>query len=241
MQITPLKSKTLHVRSGNGYNKFSYSFLSYLISFNDENIKKPWWLTVNALGLFSVNERDYFRVGDLNTSLKKRLEDYLDLEIKSFSLLCGGRFLNYIFNPVSFYFIESMNGERKVVVEIWNTFGEFKPVVIDEVEGLYNFNFKKNFYISPFMPMDSEILIDLKQPETYSGLIKIISIKNNQKIYADWKFEKLGKSLILLFPYSFKVSFAIHYQALRIFLKRVRFYKKSEDQDKQTGFFLWNK
>ncbi|EQC43303.1 PF07103 family protein [Bacteriovorax sp. Seq25_V] len=202
---------------------------------------KPWWLSLNRFGLFSIKERDYFQIGNLNSTLKERLETFVGAEIVDYKFLCGGRFLNYIFNPVSFYFIETKERKRKLIVEIWNTFGEFKPLVIDEVANKFEIKFTKNFYISPFLPMDTEISIEATYPEGENGSIRIISQKNGEEVYADWNFSPLGARIISLFPYSFKVSFAIHLQALKLFLKKIKYYKKQDDREKQLGFYLWNK
>ena len=60
--------------------------------------------------------------------------------------------LGYGFNPVSFYYIDSKEGEPfAAVAEVVNTFREMKLYAIESIgaDGLWHRRVAKNFYVSP--------------------------------------------------------------------------------------------
>lgn len=248
MKLIPLSSITGHQRFGNKKHGFQYGFLSYWISFDKAGVadlkkwKKDWWLSVNKFNFFSFYEKDYFQIGNINNSLFERVQEFVGEEIVKINLLTGIRFLNYIFNPVSFYFVETAKCEKIVLCEIWNTFGEFKVVNLGKMkDGFLSFKFTKYFYVSPFINPDSELELDVNLIQDQIGNIKVTSKSENCTLVADWSFENLNKKIISYFPFSFKATLAIHLQALFIFIKGIGFYKKNENINLQQGQRLWKK
>ena len=244
MKVAPISSSTLHSRKGNGNHSFSYDFFSLLITLDESSeLESPWWIGINDNALLSFNEEDYFKMGSnkkLFDRLKLYISNYTKSEVQYIKLLTGPRFLGYIFNPVSFYFIQFKDGSKASLVEIWNTFGEFKPVFVssDHFDGeLFKISFEKNFYISPFLPMDTKLELKYSWPMQGSQRIDIYSTREKESLYANWSYEDLNRSPVRYFPFSYLTTFAIHLQALKLFLKKIRFYKKTDDLHLQQGYF----
>ncbi len=82
------------------------------------------------------------------------------------------RYFGHCFNPVTFYFCYDKDGERPEIVisEITNTpWRQRHQYVLDLTKeekraGKFEFRFRKNFHISPFMPMDIDYLWRIEEP-----------------------------------------------------------------------------
>ncbi|MBV2354893.1 DUF1365 domain-containing protein [Streptomyces sp. J2-1] len=87
-------------------------------------------------------------------------------------MLANARFLGYVFNPLSLYWCHAPDGTlRCVVAEVHNTYGErhaylLRPgedgEVSDGAEG--EFAVDKEFYVSPFHPVDGRYRMRLPLP-----------------------------------------------------------------------------
>jgi len=154
-------------------------------------------------------------------------------------LLTHVRYWGYCFNPVSFYYIYDEGDTRveTIMAEITNTpWNERRAIVLDGRHdeggrGVKRFRFKKDFHVSPFMPMDIEYDWRFTEP----GARCMVNIENwraGRKVFdATLTLERrvlthaaLGRCL-MRYPFmTMKVIAAIHYQAARLWLKRAVFY-----------------
>jgi DUF1365 family protein len=153
------------------------------------------------------------------------------------------RVLGYVFNPVSFWFCERADGSmRAVVCEVNNTFGERHCYLLDPGGGILNgapLTARKVFHVSPFCkvegrytfrfmfappkhgkPMRSLARIDY---EDIDGPLLLTSIAG--------KARPLDATNVLrvFFGYplmTFGVVAKIHWQAMKLFFKRVPFLSK---------------
>lgn len=144
-------------------------------------------------------------------------------------LLTHLRYFGYGFNPVSFYYC--FDGERveSIVAEVNNTpWGEQHCYVLNAPGPALHYQFDKAFHVSPFLPM--EVAYDWRFSPPGRTLDVHMSLRRQgAKLFdATMRLQReplTGARLaaaLLRFPFmTFKVIAAIHWQALRLWLKRV--------------------
>lgn len=158
-------------------------------------------------------------------------------------LLTQVRYFGFCFNPVSFYYCFEEKGENLefIVTEVSNTpWNERKSYVLECEPGatLHRVQFKKDFHISPFLPMDIEHVWSfssfrkIKDKTILSVYMEDWNTSHSQLIFdatltlqsVPLKRPNLIKSLFSFPLLTFKSFLAIYYQALRLKLKGIPFY-----------------
>jgi uncharacterized protein len=149
-------------------------------------------------------------------------------------LLTHLRYFGYCFNPVSFYYCFAPDGKQLdcIVAEITNTpWRERHAYVLDaagEAQRLKRFEFDKHFHVSPFMPMNMQYDWRFNAPDQHLS-VHMQNFKDGAPLFdatlsLDQSPWSAGALLRLLagFPFmTLKVVMAIHWQALRLWLKRI--------------------
>ena len=152
-------------------------------------------------------------------------------------MLTNLSYFGYCFNPVSFYYCFDENGDNVefVVAEVNNTpWGETDTYVMrcDTAKRSWRFEPDKKMHVSPFMPMDIDYRWALSRPGE-SVSVYMASSKDGQKIFdATMALERQRISgpalagVLLQYPFqTIKVILAIHWEALRLWVKRCPFYE----------------
>lgn len=253
------EADVVHIRTAPKFHKFKYKIFNFYLDLQEvsELSKSSFLFSYNRWNLFSFYDKDHIQSGfsSCYENLKHFLkESGITEEIKTIKLLTNLRILGYVFNPVSFYFCFNETGELVCSVpEVGNTFGEIKPYL-----GLKNKDAKhtigdpdvyireqKNFYVSPFISLDSEFEFRLNVPLD-SLKIGVDSYENKNRIlttsFIGKKIEFRTKNLLKLFaqfPFiTVKIITLIHLQAFLLWIKKIPYIKKNRNLENQTGVSL---
>ncbi|KQS41944.1 hypothetical protein ASG14_05760 [Pedobacter sp. Leaf194] len=220
--------------------------------------EKLRWFSRNRFNLFSFKDAEHLQLPaenpDKTKSTRQHMEDYLkqngvegkDLKIK---LLTNLNVLGYNFNPVSFYFCFDET-EKPVccVAEISNTYREMKLFFFgqEELKGdVFKKITTKYFYVSPFIDHDDSFDFSLKVPGDKLE-IKIDDLdKNGNKFFISTLFGKrqplTNGALIGYFcsiPFiPLQIMGMIHWQALRLWLKKLSFHPKAKNPELQRNVY----
>ena len=236
MEINPqvFNGKVMHQRLGTGSHAFAYS-VYYLL------------LPLPAAPLPGKVHR--FRNQDHGDGNSERLELWahnilatygLAEKIKHIKLMTMPRIFSYAFNPVSFYFCLDENiGLRAVICEVNNTFGERHHYVcaradhktISEQEWL---SAEKVFHVSPFFERRGEYKFKFcLKPDFIDISIDYLDQNNQKKLITTLKGrltpltkQNLSKAFLSSPLLTFKVIYLIHWQALRLLIKKIPLFKK---------------
>lgn len=158
-------------------------------------------------------------------------------------LLTNPRVFGYVFNPVSFYYCFDGEGNlRMLLTEVGNTFGDQKmyfTAIDDPGAKVHAGRHMKHFYVSPYIPFDAEFEWRFSVPDE-DVTIRVDSVKDGDVVlratFTGRRMPFSDRSMLWLqFRYPFltaMIIFRIHYQALRLFLKRLRFLQKGEEDEK---------
>jgi len=189
----------------------------------------------NSGNLFCLRDTDH---GDGSaTPLRAQMERHLaaagiDTAGGSIKLLCMPRTLGYDFNPLSVYFCYRADASLAALLyQVHNTFGERHCYVIpvDAAPGPLHQRCSKAFYVSPFMDMDMGYEFHVKGPAEHIAIAMRVS-KGGEAVMlaslAGVRRELTDRALLrvcLTIPaITLKVMAAIHWAALRLWLKGLR-------------------
>lgn len=148
-------------------------------------------------------------------------------------LLCYPRILGFAFNPLSVFFCHRRDGGLAAILyEVRNTFGERHTYVIP-VQGprraVIRQSCRKAFHVSPFIGMDAEYRFRILPPGESVAIVIREEDRDGLLLAASFRGDRVpltGRSLagcLAAFPLmTLKVVAAIHWHALRLWLKGVR-------------------
>lgn len=232
--------EVMHARLKPVGHRFNYRVMSLLIDLDrlDAADRQTPLFGVNRAALYSFNEADHgHRDG---SSLRgyaqgRATEHGIDLTGGRVMLLCYPRLLGYTFNPLSVYFCYRADGGLALVIyEVRNTFGDIHayalPVNPDQVShtGIRQQQ-DKLFYVSPFVEMAMRYHFRLSPP---ADSVKLRILETDQEgplLAATFKGHRralntveLLRSFCALPLVTLKIVAAIHWEALRLWLKGVR-------------------
>jgi DUF1365 family protein len=159
-------------------------------------------------------------------------------------LLTHLRTLGHFFNPVSFYFCFNAAGDPVCALgEVTNTFGEMKMYFLgsdDYVAGRFAAVRTKHFYISPFIDLDASLDFRLAIPGERLE-IAVDDFKGRDKFFFSGirgDRRELTDSNLVRFSFKYPlvtvgVISMIHWNAMRLYLKKVPHREKHERPDLQ--------
>lgn len=195
------------------------------------------------LRLFSHNRPNLFSLYDADhgdgsaTPLRVQAERQLaaagvDIAGGAIRLLCMPRTLGYGFNPLSVYFCHRADGALAAVIyEVHNTFGERHSYLIpaDLQARALRQQCRKVFYVSPFMDMEMTYEFRVQPPAERVAVAIQAAGPDGPMINASLvgaREELADRALLrlacLIPAVTMKTIAAIHWEALRLWLKGVR-------------------
>lgn len=205
----------------------------------------------NRAGVFSFYDSDH--LGFQAENLRGRIEAYtrahgVETSGCRIKLVTHLRVFGYVFNPVSFYFCTDLSNRPVcAVAEVGNTFGEMKPYFLGPEtlqDGVFCLKTTKYFYVSPFIQMDSEFEFHLRPPSDRIHLSVNGYTSGKPLLIANMTGYRRPLSdaslcwYALKFPLvTLKVIGLIHWHALRLYLKRLPFYRKNSHKELQRGLY----
>jgi uncharacterized protein len=236
----------MHHRFSPKVHHFSHDLFMFYLDLDEINFlaKNIFLFSRNQKNIYSFRDSDHEPAGE--NPLKERILDFLRQNGISagFSprimLLTLPRVFGYIFNPISIFYCFDENGSPVCsVAEVGNTFREKKLFLLRR-ENFSGDGFQKNtpklFYVSPFSPLNLNFDFKLKVPGDKLD-VKIDDLDGEEKILISTltgqRTALTNKNLFwftLKYPLvTAEVIFLIHWHALRLWLKRVPFYRKAAD------------
>jgi len=197
--------------------------------------KRSLLFSYNRFNVLSFHDTDH---GDGSESaLRQQIGRTLDehgiaFDGGSILLFCMPRVLGYGFNPISVYFCHLKDGELAAIVyEVHNTFGERHSYVFSALEkkAPAAHGCDKRFHVSPFMDMDMRYEFRTLLPADRFALVIRGSDADGTLIHASlagaarsFDTANLLRGLLLYPLLTLKVTAAIHWHALRLWLKGIR-------------------
>jgi hypothetical protein len=191
----------------------------------------------NRANVLSYQERDHF--GDSSQTLRKRIAtdagcQGVEPPKGPIFLLTHLRTFGYNFNPVSFFYCYNNAGKLdRVLAEVNNTFAEthnywLTPQLEKPAGDSKRYQFDKKFHVSPFLAMAQRYDWTFTEPGdeltvecmNYDG--DQLAFDSTLKLQRrEWTAQEMHRA-IARFPFlTARVIAAIHWQALRLMMKRV--------------------
>jgi DUF1365 family protein len=232
--------EVMHARLKPVGHRFSYRVMNLLIDLDRLEVadRQSPLFGVNRAALYSFHEADH---GDRDGSSlllyvrRQASEHGINLTGGRVLMLCYPRLLGYAFNPLSVYFCYRANGEPALLIyEVRNTFGgihayvlpvkrgEISPAGIRQIQD-------KRFHVSPFVEMAMRyhfrvippkdcVKLRILETDSEGPLLSAAFIGHRRLLTT----KELLRSFFSLPLVTLKVIAAIHWEALRLWLKGVR-------------------
>jgi DUF1365 family protein len=239
----------MHRRIHPRMHHFRYRAFWCLLDLDElaELSSKLRWFSYNRPNMFSFYDSDH---GDGSAMpLRTQVERQLDEAGVNFSggrirLLCMPRTLGYCFNPLSIFFCYRADaGLAAVVYQVHNTFGERHSYVIrvaDQGDAVHQ-RCQKLFYVSPFLDMDMRYDFRITGPDERIavGIRASSSTKSVlNAVLTGARRSLTDRNLLVVFlkvpAITIKVTAAIHWEALRLWVKGMRLRRRPLPPDQMA-------
>lgn len=233
-----------HTRTSPVVHRFSYRLFTMYLDLDELPLlfEKRWLWSVRRPALARFRRENH--LGPADRPLVDAVRDLVEAETGRrpegpIRLLTNLSYFGYRFNPVSFYYCFTANGTgvETIVAEVNNTpWGEQETYVLPcggQAETLQAWRFKpvKKMHVSPFMPMDVQYDWVLASPQSRLS-IHMANLKDGKRFFDAAMIMRRTEinaaslaSVLMRFPLlTTKIIVAIHWQALRLWLKRCPVY-----------------
>jgi len=233
-----------HTRQSPVLHRFRYRvFMNYLdLGELDDVFRGRWFWSTRRWAVARFKRSNH--LGPVDQALDESVRDLVEAEsgvrpAGPVRLLTNLSFFGYCFNPVSFYYCYGEDGEtlEAIVNEVTNTpWGERTTYVLTASSGerqgrTQRFKDAKKMHVSPFMPMDIEYDWCFADPAERLSVF-MANAKDGQRFFdasivlnrREITSGSLARVLIFYPFITIKVTAAIHWEALRLWVKRCPLY-----------------
>lgn len=242
---TIYRGQVMHRRLGDIPYRFEYAVFSLLLDIDrlGEAAAGSRLFGYNRFNLLAFHDRDH---GPRDGSpLRPWIEAHLArcgiaLDGGRIQLFCFPRLLGYVFNPLSVWYCHHRDGSlRAVLCEVSNTFGERHGYLLHAHGAPLHWPVRdtraKCFHVSPFLPARLRYHFRLSEPGADIGIairctegdaLRMAAVQVGQaEAFSD---ANLLRNLLRMPLMTFKVMAMIHWQALKLFLRKAPFHTKPD-------------
>lgn len=229
--LTPAICRTTvsHCRQVPVQHSFEYRSYSWYVDI-DQLPALPWWL--RPFARFSASDHLGGAGGAADTSLRRRLEIFFaehDTAMPDgrITALLQARVLGYVFNPLSIFWCHDRNGRlRHVVAEVHNTYGGRHAYLLPPADTPVLVS--KQFYVSPFNPVDGHYLVLAPPPEREVDVMVSLLRERRLAFTATLRGDRLPATARQVAALQFRspvaplaVAARIRLQGIKLWLRRV--------------------
>jgi uncharacterized protein len=243
----------MHLRQHPVRYRFGYRLFYLLLDLDRlaESAARLRLFSHNRWNLFSFHDRDHGAQDGrpLRAWLERLLRTRgIELDGGRIRLLCLPRVLGYVFNPISLYYCEHRDGSlRAVVCEVRNTFGERHCYLLSRDGAPMDYAMPqrkaKLFHVSPLIGMGGEYRFHFSPPAdrfcvrirlfqtapwpaaAVPRLLLATALQGERRPLNDGQLLRQFLRMPLM---TLKVTAAIHWQALKIWLRGAPFFHKPQ-------------
>ena len=247
------EDRVRHRRHAPHAHAFQYRMAQLYLDLDevDTAFRDRWLWSVERRNLASFRRRDF--LGDPDQPLAESVRDRVqratcERPSGAVRLLTHLRYAGYSFNPVSFYYChDGDDALHSVVAEITNTPWKERhayvlPIASATKRGrAFHWEFDKSFHVSPFLPMDRRYSWSFTAPQADLNVHMNVADGKRREFDATLSLQRRsldGRNLArVLWRYPLmtaQVIAGIHWQALRLWLKRNPVYDHPSHQEKHA-------
>lgn len=239
-----LSTKVMHKRLRPRVNQFTYDVYYVAIPERSFATLDNGVMRRNRFGVMSYYDRDHgLRNNEAASEWARSLlrQCKLDEAIETLILITMPRTMGFVFNPVSFWVGMAAEGTiRAVIAEVNNTFGETHSYVLahssgDAITADDWLVADKHFHVSPFLKVEGQyrfrfalreslgIWIDYMGPDNEATLLTSMICKPQP-----FTRKNIVKYALALPMVSLKALILIHWQAMKLMAKKIKYLRKPE-------------
>ena len=245
-----VQSQIIHIRHGEPSHRLERKGLSIWIDLDhlDQADRQSLFFSVGRLNLMSFHETDHgwnFKskenprpLAEYARGMAKKVLP--NTPIDHVRLLTFPRILGMSFNPISVYLCSSAGQDVLVIYEVRNTFGDMHSYVgvLEEGQSVSH-EVKKHLHVSPFFSMEGGYQLRIKASAGLMRLLIRYTHGRDLRLTATLRGDitslttsSLWSGLLTTGQLPMRPWMAIHWEAVKLWFKKVQFFKRPEPQPK---------
>jgi len=245
-----VQSQIIHIRHGEPSHRLERKGLSIWIDLDhlDQADRQSLFFSVGRLNLMSFHETDHgwnFKskenprpLAEYARGMAKKVLP--NTPIDHVRLLTFPRILGMSFNPISVYLCSSAGQDVLVIYEVRNTFGDMHSYVgvLEEGQSVSH-EVKKHLHVSPFFSMEGGYRLRIKASAGLMRLLIRYTHGRDLRLTATLRGDitslttsSLWSGLLTTGQLPMRPWMAIHWEAVKLWFKKVQFFKRPEPQPK---------
>ena len=235
------EGRVSHARLQPVQHRFDYRLFMMYVDLDElpTLFSRHWFWSASRSALARFRRDRHLGSGDLKSAVKDLVVDQAGFRPEgAVRLLTNFAYFGFWFNPVSFYYCFAADDEtvEAIVVEVNNTPWGEQHSYVESCRGQaqdkpWRFEVAKEMHVSPFMPMDVRYTWVLKRPAQNLSVFMANRTSGTRDFKAMLNLQRREISthtlarVLLRYPFQTVTTIArIHWQALRLWLKRVPVY-----------------